>query len=193
MLSGFQSRASYFQSRPWRRARNACRACRAPRRPGARPKSAMNDSHSFDRRPAFRRRPRLVRDAAAADHRRDGGARARVRGRWRRSSAGTISARTLGANRRERRAGRRRADGYAARAPVREDGRAFFRRLRRLSGRIRLTNSRRRQRPALLGGRRFGDRPSVEPACADRAHEYAARAHDQDMVWRRRGSDADAR
>ena len=47
--------------------------------------------------------------------------------------------------------------------------------------------------PALLGGRRLGDRPSVEPACADRAYEYAARAHDQDMVWRRRGSDADAR
>ena len=58
---------------------------------------------------------------------------------------------------------------------------------------IRVANSRRRQGPALLGRRRFGDRPSVEPACADRAYEYAARAHDQDMVWRRRGSDADAR
>ena len=32
----------------------------------------------------------------------------------------------------------------------------------------------------------------VEPACADRAYEYAARAHHQDLVWRRRGSDADA-
>ena len=58
---------------------------------------------------------------------------------------------------------------------------------------IRVANSRRRQRPALLGGRRLGDRPSVEPARADRAYEHAARAHDQDMVRRRRGSHADAR
>ena len=41
-------------------------------------------------------------------------------------------------------------------------------RSRRLSGGIRLANSGRRQGPALLGGWRLGDRPSVEPARADR-------------------------
>ena len=46
--------------------------------------------------------------------------------------------------------------------------------------------------PALLGRRGFGDRPSLEPARADRAHEHPPRAHDQDLVRRRRGSHADA-
>ena len=94
---------------------------------------------------------------------------------------------------RERRARRRRPDGDAARAPVRKDGRALLDRLRRLPGGIRRPNSGRGERPALLGGGRFGDRPSVEPACADRAHEHASRSHDQDLVRRRRGPHADAR
>ena len=58
---------------------------------------------------------------------------------------------------------------------------------------IRRADSGRGRRPALLGGRRLGDRPSLEPACPDGAHEHAPRAHDEDLVRRRRGSDADAR
>ena len=101
--------------------------------------------------------------------------------------------RAVGAHRRERRARRRRSHGDAARAPVREDGRALLGRPRRLPGRIRVADSGRGGRPALLGRGRLGDRPSVEPACPDRAHEHAARAHDQDLVRRRRRPDADAR
>ena len=51
--------------------------------------------------------------------------------------AGPVCDRAVGADRRERRAWRRRADGDAARPPVREDGRALLRRPRRVSARIR--------------------------------------------------------
>ena len=192
--SGFAEPRPYLQSRSRRLARDADRACRAPGRAGARRTSSMNDLSQLSRRPAPRSRARLVRDSAGADHRGDGGARARVLGRRRGSSAGPFRARALGAHRRQRRARRRRADGDAARAPVREDGRALFRSFTApFRPEFAVANSRRRQRPALLGRRRLGDRPSVEPACADRAHEHAARAHHQNLVRRRRRSDADAR
>ena len=48
-------------------------------------------------------------------------------------------------------------------------------------------------RPALLGGRHFADRPSVEPERPDRAHEHALGRDDERLVWRRVGPDADAR
>ena len=46
--------------------------------------------------------------------------------------------------------------------------------------------------PALLGLRHLADRPSLEPARPDRAHEHALRRHHQGLVRRRRRPDARA-
>ena len=90
MLSGFAEPRPYFQSRPRHRARNACRARRAPGRPGARRASAMNDSTASIEDPRFAGVRDWFETLQRADHRRDGGARARVRRRWRGSSAGAV-------------------------------------------------------------------------------------------------------
>ena len=71
-------------------------------------------------------------------------------------------------------------------------GVARFDRLRNLRAGIRQADSRRRRGPALLGVRLVGDRPSLEPECADRAHEHPLRRDLKSVVRRRRRSDADA-
>ena len=58
---------------------------------------------------------------------------------------------------------------------------------------VRRSDSGRFGRSALLGGGRFRHRPSVEPARPDRAYEHAPRAHNENLVRRRRGSHANAR
>ena len=116
---------AYLQSRPRHPAGDADRPCRAARAAGARAMTAAirrlsTTRASPTRRPGSRRfRRKIVAAMEALEREFAGGDPAREPGRF--------VDRTVDAHRRERRARRRRPDGDAARAAVREDGRRIAR------------------------------------------------------------------
>ena len=84
------------------------------------------------------------------------------------------------------RARRRRHHGDAARSRLREGRHSRLDGARQLRAGICQADAGRRCRPALLGLGRVAHRPSLEPACAGRAHEHAFRSDEPQLVRRRR-------